>query len=112
LASALYKNALGTFPQQTEGCLLGHEERSFQSKQSRESVMQNRFSIPFLCTLSLCIALKENVSSGCGLAAGAPSAWASAALGGGNGVSQRDSGFPKLCSFHMAMKPSLLSNLP
>lgn len=58
-ASALYKNGLGTISKWSKGCLLGPRERGFQPKQCRESVMQNRFSIPFLPTLSLCTELTE-----------------------------------------------------
>lgn len=74
--------------------------------------MQNRFSIPFLPTLSLCIVLTEDVSPGRGLAAGTPSAGASVAPMGRNAVSQRGSGFRKRALFHIGLKPSLLFSLP
>lgn len=111
-ASPLYKNELGTISKWSKGCPLGHGERGFQSKQSRENVMQNRFSIPFLPTLPPCVVLTEDVSPGCGLAAQIPSSWASAAPRGWSAALQRDSGFCKLALFHMGMKLSLSYSLP
>lgn len=86
-ASALHKNGVGTTSKWSKSCLLGHRERGFQSKQCRESVMQNPFSIPFLPTLSLCILFSEDVSPGCGLASAALYVWNFAAPRGRSAIS-------------------------